>query len=153
MSDIAVTRGAHHIGLTVPDLARTRAFFLDTLGFVQVGEVPDYPALMIRASSSDTARVTDGGDMLRRRAAGAKPASSATPTNTVMVRNRSMIIPDIRIISCRLCLFCPETEVPKLHDMETSRAYADHQGRERPSNRGGQLCQTLPLPEVPITSD
>ncbi|MDH3771309.1 MAG: VOC family protein [Nitrospirota bacterium] len=43
----AVTRGAHHIGLTVPDLAKTRAFFLDTLGFDQVGEVPDYPAVFL----------------------------------------------------------------------------------------------------------
>ncbi len=41
------TRGAHHIGLTVPDLAATRAFFLDTLGFTQVGEVPDYPAVFV----------------------------------------------------------------------------------------------------------
>ena len=43
----AATRGAHHVGLTVPDLARTRAFFLDTLGFAQVGEVPDYPAVFL----------------------------------------------------------------------------------------------------------
>ena len=47
MSDTAVTQGAHHIGLTVPDLAKTRAFFLDTLGFSQVGEVPDYPAVFL----------------------------------------------------------------------------------------------------------
>lgn len=54
MSDTAVTRGAHHIGLTVPDLAKTRAFFVDTLGFDQVGEVPDYPAVFL----------TDGGTMI-----------------------------------------------------------------------------------------
>ncbi len=47
MSDTAVTQGAHHIGLTVPDLAKTRSFFLDTLGFSQVGEVPDYPAVFL----------------------------------------------------------------------------------------------------------
>ena len=47
MSDKAATRGAHHIGLTVLDLAKTRAFFLDTLGFAQVGEVPDYPAVFL----------------------------------------------------------------------------------------------------------
>lgn len=47
MSDTAITRGAHHIGLTVPDMAKTRAFFLDTLGFAQVGEVPDYPAVFL----------------------------------------------------------------------------------------------------------
>lgn len=43
----AVTQGAHHIGLTVPDLAKTRAFFIDTLGFSQVGERPDYPAVFV----------------------------------------------------------------------------------------------------------
>ncbi len=47
MSNHAVTAGAHHIGLTVPDLAKTHAFFLDTLGFAQVGEVPDYPAVFL----------------------------------------------------------------------------------------------------------
>lgn len=47
MSDTAITRGAHHIGLTVPDLAATRAFFIDTLGFSQLGEVPDYPAVFL----------------------------------------------------------------------------------------------------------
>ncbi len=55
MSDTAVTRGAHHIGLTVPDLAKTRAFFLDALGFAQVGEVPDYPAVFL---TDDTTMIT-----------------------------------------------------------------------------------------------
>ena len=54
MSDTPVTQGAHHIGLTVPNLDAARAFFLDTLGFTQVGEVPDYPA----------AFVTDGTTMI-----------------------------------------------------------------------------------------
>ena len=52
MSDTAVTRGAHHIGLTVPDLAATRGFFLDTLGFDQVGEVPGYPAVFLTDGST-----------------------------------------------------------------------------------------------------
>lgn len=47
MSDTAVTQGAHHVGLTVPDLAATRTFFLDVLGFSQVGEVADYPAVFL----------------------------------------------------------------------------------------------------------
>lgn len=47
MSETAVTKGAHHIGLTVPDMARTRSFFIDTLGFAQVGEKPDYPAVFM----------------------------------------------------------------------------------------------------------
>ncbi|MGI9434299.1 MAG: VOC family protein [Geminicoccaceae bacterium] len=54
MSNDAITEGAHHVGLTVPDLANTRAFFLDTLGFTQVGEVPDYPAVFL----------TDGATMI-----------------------------------------------------------------------------------------
>ena len=41
------TLGIHHLGLTVPELAKTRAFFVDTLGFAQVGEIPDYPAVFL----------------------------------------------------------------------------------------------------------
>jgi catechol 2,3-dioxygenase-like lactoylglutathione lyase family enzyme len=43
----ALTEGAHHIGLTVPKLSDTRSFFIDTLGFSQLGEVPDYPAVFL----------------------------------------------------------------------------------------------------------
>ena len=46
------TRGAHHIGLTVPDLAATRQFFLQTLGFEQVGDVPDYPAVFLKDTNT-----------------------------------------------------------------------------------------------------
>ncbi len=42
-----ITRGAHHIGLTVPNLEQTRNFFIETLGYDQVGEVPDYPAVFL----------------------------------------------------------------------------------------------------------
>lgn len=55
MTEGAVTRGLHHLGLTVPDLAATRAFFVDTLGFRQVGEKPDYPAVFL---SDGTTMVT-----------------------------------------------------------------------------------------------
>ena len=47
----AVTNGVHHIGLTVPDLEKTQTFFLETLGFEQVGEVPDYPAVFVSDGS------------------------------------------------------------------------------------------------------
>ena len=47
MSDPTLTRGVHHVGLTVPDLERARAFFADVLGFRQVGEKPDYPAVFL----------------------------------------------------------------------------------------------------------
>lgn len=43
----AQTQGAHHIGLTVPDIGATRRFFVETLGYEQVGEVPDYPAVFL----------------------------------------------------------------------------------------------------------
>ena len=47
MTDHIKTRGAHHIGLTVPDLDATRSFFVDVLGFEQVAERPDYPAAFV----------------------------------------------------------------------------------------------------------
>ena len=47
MSASALTEGAHHIGLTVPSLDAARAFFIETLGFAQVGEKPDYPAVFV----------------------------------------------------------------------------------------------------------
>ena len=45
------TRGAHHVGLTVPDLGAARTFFIDALGFSQVGEIPDYPAVLLSDGS------------------------------------------------------------------------------------------------------
>ena len=48
---MAITQGSHHIGLTVPDITATRNFFVDVLGFQQVGEVRDYPAIFISDGS------------------------------------------------------------------------------------------------------
>jgi catechol 2,3-dioxygenase-like lactoylglutathione lyase family enzyme len=48
----AVTQGVHHLGLTVPDLQATRRFFIDTLGYEQVGEVPEYPAVFLTDSKT-----------------------------------------------------------------------------------------------------
>ncbi|MBD2465232.1 VOC family protein [Oscillatoria sp. FACHB-1407] len=44
---MAITQGAHHIGLTVPNLTATRDFFINVLDFKQVGEVPSYPAFFL----------------------------------------------------------------------------------------------------------
>lgn len=44
---MTITQGAHHIGLTVPDLAAARDFFVNIFEFNQVGEVPDYPAFFL----------------------------------------------------------------------------------------------------------
>ncbi len=43
----ALTQGAHHMGLTVPDINQTRDFFVNTLNFKQVGEKPNYPAVFV----------------------------------------------------------------------------------------------------------
>ncbi len=51
MTEIAITQGIHHLGLTVPDLEKTRAFFTETLGFTVVGEKPDYPAAFVSDGS------------------------------------------------------------------------------------------------------
>jgi catechol 2,3-dioxygenase-like lactoylglutathione lyase family enzyme len=47
----ALTRGVHHIGLTVPDLDQARAFFCDLLGFEEVGGVPAYPSIFVSDGS------------------------------------------------------------------------------------------------------
>jgi catechol 2,3-dioxygenase-like lactoylglutathione lyase family enzyme len=46
-TDRPVTNGVHHVGLTVPDVDETAAFFTGTLGMNRVGERPDYPAIFV----------------------------------------------------------------------------------------------------------
>lgn len=41
------TQGVHHVGLTVPNIQQTRDFFVEVLGFTQVGEKPTYPAVFV----------------------------------------------------------------------------------------------------------
>ncbi|MEZ4439657.1 MAG: VOC family protein [Polyangiaceae bacterium] len=41
------TQGIHHAGLTVPDVARASRFFVEALGFAEVGAIPDYPAIFV----------------------------------------------------------------------------------------------------------
>ena len=43
----AITKGVHHVGLTVPDLEAARDFFTGVLGYVVVGERPAYPAVFV----------------------------------------------------------------------------------------------------------
>ena len=43
----AKTVGVHHVGLTVPKLGDARGFFIEGLGFEQVGDMPDYPAVFL----------------------------------------------------------------------------------------------------------
>ena len=44
----ALTNGAHHVGLTVPDLDAAAGFFCSTLGFSEVGGNPAYPSKFVR---------------------------------------------------------------------------------------------------------
>jgi catechol 2,3-dioxygenase-like lactoylglutathione lyase family enzyme len=43
----ALTNGAHHVGLTVPDLDAATDFFCVTLGFSEVGGNPAYPSRFV----------------------------------------------------------------------------------------------------------
>lgn len=43
----AMTRGAHHVGLAVRDVAEARDFFVDALGFTVAAERPDHPAIFV----------------------------------------------------------------------------------------------------------
>ena len=52
MSNVeAATQGIHHLGLTVEDVEATRDFFVEALGFNEVGQKPDYPAIFISDGS------------------------------------------------------------------------------------------------------
>jgi catechol 2,3-dioxygenase-like lactoylglutathione lyase family enzyme len=47
MSSSVLTRGIHHLGLTVPDVEETKRFFVDILGYESLGERADYPAAFV----------------------------------------------------------------------------------------------------------
>ena len=82
---IKTTQGAHHIGLTVPDLANSESFFVDTLGFDKLGEVPDYPAVFL----------SDGATMITLWQA--KDPASAQPfdrTNNIGLHHFALTVAD-----------------------------------------------------------
>lgn len=81
----AATRGVHHLGLTVPDLAATRAFFVDELGFEQVGERPEYPAVF----------VSDGTVMITLwQAANPESAVAFDRKNVIGLHHLALLVPD-----------------------------------------------------------
>jgi catechol 2,3-dioxygenase-like lactoylglutathione lyase family enzyme len=43
----AITKGCHHLGLTVSDLQASAAFFTEVLGWQELGRNPDYPAVFV----------------------------------------------------------------------------------------------------------
>jgi catechol 2,3-dioxygenase-like lactoylglutathione lyase family enzyme len=42
-----VTKGVHHVGLSVSNLADATSFFVDALGFELIWSRPEYPAAMV----------------------------------------------------------------------------------------------------------
>lgn len=46
-----ITRGPHHIGLTVSKLEHSAAFFTHVLGWKEVARKPDYPAIFVTDGS------------------------------------------------------------------------------------------------------
>ena len=48
---MSLTKGVHHVGFTVANLARSTAFFVDALKFNKVGE-RDYPAVFVSDGSN-----------------------------------------------------------------------------------------------------
>ena len=44
---MAHTQGIHHLGLTVVDVHKASAFFIEALGFKEVNQVPSYPAIFV----------------------------------------------------------------------------------------------------------
>jgi len=47
MTDAPLTLGIDHVGLTVRNLSVTRDFFINVLGWTQVGGRPNYPAAFV----------------------------------------------------------------------------------------------------------
>jgi catechol 2,3-dioxygenase-like lactoylglutathione lyase family enzyme len=82
---IKLTNGAHHIGLTVPNLANTEKFFVDALGYDKLGEVPEYPAVFL----------SDGGTMITLWQA--KDPASSQPfdrTNNIGLHHFALTVAD-----------------------------------------------------------
>jgi catechol 2,3-dioxygenase-like lactoylglutathione lyase family enzyme len=87
MTDTATTQGVHHVGLTVPDLPGAVRFFIDTLGFSQVGEKPDYPAVF----------VSDGTTLITLWQA-ATPAVAFDRKNVVGLHHLALKVADARAL-------------------------------------------------------
>lgn len=80
-----LTQGVHHVGITVPNLEETNVFFVETLGFNQIGEVPDYPATFL----------SDGTIMITLWQA--EDAANATPfdrKNVIGLHHLALIVAD-----------------------------------------------------------
>lgn len=90
----SLTSGIHHLGLTVPDIDASCQFFVDALGFEQVGTQPEYPAVF----------VSDGTVMLTLWQA--KDPASATAFdrhNNIGLHHFALCVADLEGVYQRLC--------------------------------------------------
>ena len=79
----AATRGAHHVGLTVRDVAKARDFFVDALGWREVGGKPEYPAIFVSDGSLMVTlwQSADARDFDRRAGVGLHHLALRVPTS------------------------------------------------------------------------
>lgn len=96
-STLTFTQGVHHVGLTVANLMQVRGFFIDVLGFKQVGEKPDYPAVF----------VSDGEVMITLwQATSPESATAFDRHNSIGLHHLALAVPDIARLNAlhqRLC--------------------------------------------------
>ena len=94
---LTFTQGVHHVGLTVANLQQVRGFFIDVLGFKQVGEKPDYPAVF----------VSDGAVMITLwQATSPESATAFDRHNNIGLHHLALTVPDITRLKAlyqRLC--------------------------------------------------
>ncbi|MFY1667272.1 VOC family protein [Pseudomonas sp. Pseu.R1] len=85
----ALTRGIHHLGLAVPDLEATTAFFCSALGWKEVGRKPEYPAAFVSDGSVtltlwQVAEPTRAVAFDRRKNVGLHHLALAVPTHVAL---------------------------------------------------------------------
>ena len=68
--------GAHHVAVHTPDLARLRAFYVDTLGLPVVGGFPEHGILFVAAGGTIVELIEEGVD-------GGGASTGATPGGAV----------------------------------------------------------------------
>ena len=89
----AITKGVHHIGLTVTQLEESAAFFISLLGWEEVKRDNEYPAIF----------VSDGNIMVTLWQNKATPATSFDKNRNVGLHHVAFMV-------------ATETELTELHD-------------------------------------
>ncbi len=94
---LSFTQGAHHVGLTVPNLKQAQDFFVEVLGFKLVGEKPGYPAVF----------VSDGEIMITLwQATNPESATAFDRHNNIGLHHLALAVPGItrlKALHQRLC--------------------------------------------------